>query len=92
VRIDSDGREAKKQPILKPAACKIIRRGRHFEWATRENRRLDRVDSGDYVYYISPEGSGYVKVRKQPQSGAAYDYMEHLTSGFTTVTYWGKAD
>ena len=36
--------------------------GRRYVWASREDRQLNRRESGDWVYYISPEGSGYVKV------------------------------
>jgi hypothetical protein len=45
--------------------------------------------SGDWTYYVSPEGSGYVKVLTGSAS-QPYDYMEHLTSELKTVTYWGK--
>jgi hypothetical protein len=93
VRIDADPKESKTTELSSSAgtkyACRIVKKGRSFQWASRDNRKLDRVDAGDYTYYISPEGSGYVKVLKG--SGGEYDYMEHLSAGFKTVTYWGKA-
>ena len=91
-RIDSDGRMTKKAEFSASAACRIVKRGRRYEWASRENRPLDRVDAGDYIYYISPKGSGYIKVAVKPQGASGYDYMEHLSDGFTTVTYWGRKD
>ena len=91
VRIDSDGHETKKAEFSKEAVCRVEKHGRHYVWASRDNRRLDRVDAGDFVYYISLEGSGYVKVRQKPGPSGSFDYLEQLSTGLTTVTYWGKA-
>lgn len=74
-------------------ACRIVSKGRKYYWASRENRELIRADAGDYTYYISPEGTGYVKVftgKLTPGARPGYDYMEQLSSEFKTFTFWGK--
>lgn len=95
MRVDADGKEAKLTELSTDAGvkygCRIVRRGRTYRWASRDDRKLDRVESGDFIYYVSPEGSGYVKVLGQAQRGAGFDYVEHVTSGFKTLTYWGRA-
>ena len=95
VRVDADGKEAKLMELSSGAgekfACRIVRAGRHYVWANRDNRRLDRVESGDVTYYVSPEGSGYVKVLEIREQGTQdFDYLEHVSAGFKTVTYWGR--
>lgn len=93
VRIESDAKETKRTELSEAAGsqgqCRIVKRGRKYLWASRGNRELIRSDAGDYVYYVSPEGSGYVKVFTGNTSDG-YDYMEHLTTELKTVTYWGK--
>jgi hypothetical protein len=94
-RLDADGKEAKLTELNADAgdkfACRIVRRGRAYIWANRGNRRLERIESGDFTYYVSPEGSGYVKVLEIREQGVhPFDYVEHVTSGFKTVTYWGR--
>lgn len=91
VRFDANGTEVKKSEISSRARCVIAKRGRSYLWASRQNRKLDRLEAGDFTYYISPEGSGYIKVLTRRSGNETYDYMEHLSTGFTTVTYWGKA-
>jgi hypothetical protein len=95
VRVDADGKEAKLIELSTSAgqkfACRIVKRGRGYVWASRENRHLDRVQAGDVTYYISPEGSGYVKVLEvRVRDGQEFDYIEHVSAGFKTVTYWGR--
>ena len=94
-RLDADGKEAKLTELNADAsekfACRIVKRGRGYVWANRGNRRLERIESGDFTYFVSPEGSGYVKVLEIRERGAQpFDYIEHVTSGFKTVTYWGR--
>jgi hypothetical protein len=93
VRVDADGKEAKRTELSEAAgdkyACRIARKGRRFVWASRGDRELTRTVSGDWTYYVSPEGSGYVKVLTGI-AGQAFDYVEHVTGEFKTVTYWGK--
>lgn len=93
VRIDLDATGSKRLELSVEGGmqgeCRIVKKGRNFVWASRGNRSLTQSVAGDWVYYISPEGTGYVKVYR---GGAEmpYDYMEHLTSELKSVTYWGK--
>jgi hypothetical protein len=78
--------------------CVISQINGEYFWATRENRPLVRIDKGAYVTFIAP-GAGYVKVVKPELKEAAsladaaagkFDYIEHLTMGITTVSYYGR--
>jgi hypothetical protein len=93
VRVDADGDEVKRTELSDAAgekfACRITRKGRRYVWASRNDRELTRTVAGDWTYYVSPEGSGYVKVLTGA-GGQPYDYVEHVTGEFKTVTYWGK--
>lgn len=92
VRIDADGGQSVRVELsdlgAKKYECRIIAKGKKFLWASRGNRELIRSDSGDYTYFISPEGTGYIKVALT-KSGP-FDYMESFTTELKTVTYWGK--
>jgi hypothetical protein len=93
VRVDCDENEAKRTELSELAGekyeCRIARKGRRYVWASRGNRELMRSVAGDWTYFISPEGSGYVKVLTGV-AGQPYDYVEHVTEAFKTITYWGK--
>ena len=93
VRVDADGNEAKRTELSEAAgekyACRVVRKGRRFVWANRGDRELTRTVQGDWTYYVSAEGSGYVKVLTGVE-GQPFDYLEHVTGEFKTVTYWGK--
>lgn len=77
----------------------ITRREGRYYWASRENKELVRVVSGAFQYFISPEGTGYVKVldshllqASTRPSGPRFQYMEHLPIMLSTITYWGAGD
>jgi hypothetical protein len=92
VRIDADGTQSVRVELsdlgAKKYECRVVGRGKKYVWASRGNRELIRSDSGDYTYFISPEGTGYIKVALT-KSGP-FDYMESFTTEMKTVTYWGK--
>lgn len=92
IRVDADENEVKRTTINEAGGrkyqCRVEKKGRKYIWASRGDRELIRSDAGDWTYYISPQGSGYVKVFSG--TGLAYDYVEHVTGELTTVTYWGK--
>ena len=56
-----------------------------LQWASREGRALLRARSGVYSYYISPDGGGYIKISTLDDT-----YMEHVTLGLASITYWGE--
>jgi len=98
IRFDADGTTTSPHNLSPEGgekyACRIVKSGRKYLWASRENREVIRSEAGDYTYYISPEGTGYVKVFTGKAGGkkpADFDYMEQLTQDLKTFTYWGKA-
>ena len=92
VRVDVDGLESVRVELSeqggKKYECRIVGRGKKYFWASRANRELIRSNSGDYTYFVSPEGTGYVKISLT--KGGRFDYMESFTTELKTVTYWGK--
>jgi hypothetical protein len=92
VRVEADGTEVKRLEISPDAGakaqCRIAKKGRNYIWASRGNRELIRSNAGDWTYFVSPDGSGYVKILKD--ASGPFDYLEHLTSEFKTFTYWGR--
>ena len=93
VRIDADGGQSVRVELsdlgAKKYECRIIAKGKKYLWASRGSRELIRSDSGDYTYFVSPEGTGYIKVALV-KTGGTFDYMESFTTELKTVTYWGK--
>ena len=97
VRFDADGKTTSPHELsgegAEKYACRITKSGRKYIWASRENRELIRSEAGDFTYFISPEGTGYVKIFTGKAGGKRdgnFDYMEQLTSDLKTFTYWGK--
>ena len=79
--------------------CIISEIGGQFYWASRGNVLVAVVDSGAFTTYIAANGSGYVRVIKRADKAAAalmsgteaaFDYVEHLTIGLRTITYFGR--
>jgi hypothetical protein len=80
--------------------CVISQIGEDFYWASRENVPMVRIEKGAFVTYLAVTGAGYVKVIKPEMKAAAsllgeteaeFDYVEHLTQGLASVTYYGRA-
>ena len=99
VRIDSDGATSNTHELSANAShqytCRIVKNGRKYLWASRGNRELIRSDSGDFTYYVSPEGTGYVKVftgKRNPDVKLRFDYLESFSTELKTLTYWGHRD
>ena len=75
----------------------IVKRDGQYFWASRENTPLMHfpvLDSG-FHWFIST-GSGYVKMVDVSTLPGYEDsnlifYIEHMTDGLGTVTYWGIA-
>jgi hypothetical protein len=92
VRFDVDGQNSVRVDLsdqgAQKYACRIVARKKKYFWASRGERELIRSDAGDYTYFLSPEGTGMVKIALR--SGGTYEYMEMFTSELKTVTYWGK--
>lgn len=79
--------------------CIISKIGEEYYWASRENRRMVRVDEGGaFITFIAVRGEGYVKIIKPGwkeavallgETGQQFDYVEHLPVMLGSVTYWG---
>lgn len=75
----------------------ITRDGEDFFWASRENKPLLRLDSQNFVTFVAIDGAGYIRIAKSHAvamlkkqiSGYPFTYVEHLTAGLTTYTYFG---
>ena len=73
--------------------CRIVRIGDSYYWASRAHKKLLRTESGYFTYFVNPEGTGYIKVfsgKRGAPLNPDWDYMEHATFQFETITYWGK--
>lgn len=74
----------------------IVRTEGGFIWASRNNVRMEKIESGQFVTYVATNGSGYVKIllrqNGELQQGieVRLTYVEHLTIGLTTITYYGR--
>ena len=58
--------------------------GGRFYWESRGGKELLKSNSGIYSNYVSPVGSGYIKVSTMDNT-----YIEHIHQGLNTLTYWG---
>lgn len=103
VKIQEDGVDRIAQELSAEQAagfeCIISRIGDGYYWPSRENRALTRYDGPGYTTYVAEGGAGYIKVVKpevKPVLGAlkpaeaAFDYLEHMALGLTTLTYYGS--
>lgn len=60
-----------------------------YQWSSRENRPLIPQESDEFTYFIEPSGAGYITIEKGKDN---YVYMEHISLGLETLTYWGMSD
>lgn len=72
--------------------------GKYF-WATREHRELFHTSGGAVHYFISPEGSGTIKVidthylyRDPKDKSPRWIVIEQVGIISTTITYWGRTE
>ena len=71
-----------------------------YFWLTRNNVSLKRILSGAYIYYVAVNGSGYIKVLRNDlkdnlmpyldETEKKFDYIEHMTMGLKTISYYGQ--
>ena len=78
----------------------ISRIGDRYYWASRENKEMVRREFGAFITYIAVDGAGYVRLIAPGKKQAAsllgpseekFDYVEHLTMGLRSITYYGAA-
>lgn len=68
----------------------IVKEGDQYYWETRDRRKLTRTTQGNMILFLDPTGGGYIKVAPTPDGKAIY--MEHLSQGLETFTYWGVVE
>lgn len=83
VRIEMDSVKKMNHRVI------IIKDGDEFYWESREKRKLIRSIQGPFTLFIDPTGGGYIKVTL---SEGKMIYMEHLSQGLNTFTYWGVVE
>lgn len=68
----------------------IRKKGDEYIWFSREKKKLTYIQSGAFDYFVNPDGSGYMKIVKG--ENGKYLYMEHMSIGLQTITYWGVSE
>lgn len=68
----------------------VVKEGEEYFWETRERKKLIRRMQGAFTLFIDPTGGGYIKVA--PLADGKMIYLEHLSKGLETFTYWGVVE
>jgi hypothetical protein len=58
-----------------------------FYWSSRDNRQLTLSRAGEFTYLSSTAPGQYIRIRRLNDK---LIYVEHVDSGFGSVTYWGE--
>jgi hypothetical protein len=58
-----------------------------YYWASRSNRPLTLISSGEFTYLSSTEPGKYIRLRRLNDR---ISYVEHLDMTRGSVTYWGE--
>ena len=81
-------------------ACIVKEIDGKFFWETRGNKPLLKTESNAFTTFLAADGSGYIRIIKPSAKDALsvmsnieknFDYVEHLTLGLRSVTYYGKS-
>ena len=103
-RIVADAESFQREVHFRPdERTTIVRYGQEYFWASREHRKVLYKVSGWYRYFIEPESASFVKVldpdswpdfpgRLAGAPSEGFDFMENVTTGLTSYTYWGRAE
>ena len=94
------GREAKPLASKEAKQFEVIvtEDGGKYYWASRENKPLMRIENEQFITFVAPGGEGYIKIAKPEtvkmlRAGIqeySFTYIEHMTAGLTTYTYFGS--
>ena len=90
---ERDTREELDASAGQKAQCVIVRQGKNYLWASRENAPMTRIDGPQFTFFIHQGGLGYVKVYTGVRGPATEkaEYTEHINRGWEAITYWGKS-
>ena len=58
-----------------------------YYWASRSNRPLTLISSGEFTYLSSTERGKYIRLRRLNDK---ISYVEHVDMARGSVTYWGE--
>lgn len=80
--------------------CRITEVNGKYYWLTREDVELIPIESGAYVTFFAVNGAGYVKIIAPGMKEVVsvdpvekeFDYIEHMTLGLKTITYYGVSN
>jgi len=62
----------------------------NYYWVTRNNTRMFKSVSGIFVTYTATTGAGFVKIFKSNDKNKPSKYIEYVTLGMMSITYYGK--
>ena len=90
--VEKDERQKLDGDTARQNECVVVRRGRKYFWASRNNVELTRVDAPQFTYFVHTGGAGYIKVLtgERKAMNAPADYIENINRGFEVITYWGR--
>ena len=90
---ERDTREQLDASAALKSQCVIVRQGKNYLWASRENAPMMRIDGPQFTVFIHRGGLGYVKVYTGVRGPATEkaEYTEHITRGWEAITYWGRS-
>ena len=90
---DRDDRQNLDATAAQKAQCVIVRQGKKYLWASRENAPMNRIDGPQFTFFVHTGGLGYVKVYTGDRgtSTEKAEYTEHISRGWEAITYWGKS-
>ena len=104
VKVNEGGIERLSEDLSREKAvnlgCVISEIGGKYYWATRENKEMVRRVSGAFITFLAVDGSGYVRILDPGAKSAVslispteakFDYVEHLSVGLRSITYYGNA-
>ena len=79
--------------------CVIIKKGDKYFWTSRDNYELEKVVGGAYITFKRLNRPDYVRIVDPnmkkgtaivDEAASKYDYVEHIVTHMTTVTYYGQ--
>jgi membrane carboxypeptidase/penicillin-binding protein PbpC len=65
----------------------IAKEGKEYYWYSRDRKPLKYKQSGRLHYFYDDAGASYIKIMEAEKG--KYIYIEHVSLGFSTMTYWG---
>jgi hypothetical protein len=89
IELTRDGADRRELDAAEAARARLsIRKaGDRFYWAAGTDTPLRVYSAGAFTYLSSSEPGRYVRFRTV---GDRLEYVEHLDTGFASVTYWGE--